>query len=230
MRREEFFIKISHLNIRSLKNKVQEVKQITATVKPHLFGLSECELKNNTETFDINKLKVPGYKLELPKSWEAHGYARVVVYVKNGLIYERVHELEDDHVQSIWIKTGFKNTKPFYVANIYREHSSELGNSVAAQHQKLQLLINQFEAAIEHQISSDQNEIHILGDINLDSLKWHLDDYNLKPLARMIINFCNVKFIRLIRTIHNSIINKLLNWIIFLTFIISRIDNCFRFF
>ena len=100
--------------------------------------------------------------------------------------------------------------KPFYVAYIYREHSSELGNSIAAQRQKLQLLINQFEAAIEHQISGDQNEIHILGDINLDSLKWHLDNYNLKQLARMIINFCNVEnFTQLITKITRTQYNRI---------------------
>ena len=56
----------------------------------------------------MDKLKVPGYKLLLPQSWDKHGYARVAVYVKKSFDYVRVGELEDDHLQTIWIKGGFK--------------------------------------------------------------------------------------------------------------------------
>ena len=48
-----------HLNIRSLKNKVCEVKKIVKEHNPHLLGLSEVEL--NKETIDIKSLEIPGY-------------------------------------------------------------------------------------------------------------------------------------------------------------------------
>ena len=35
-------VKAYHLNIRSLQNKVWEVKKITTEIKPHILGLSEC--------------------------------------------------------------------------------------------------------------------------------------------------------------------------------------------
>ena len=44
-------IKSVHLNIRSLKNKLPEVKNIIQHEKPHIFGLSECEVRK-TKTFD----------------------------------------------------------------------------------------------------------------------------------------------------------------------------------
>ena len=74
-------IKNIHLNIRSLSNKVVEVKNIILEQRPHIFGISECELRNHAG-FDVDKLKVPGYTILFPKSWSQHGFARVVIYVK----------------------------------------------------------------------------------------------------------------------------------------------------
>ena len=75
-------VKVYHLNIRSLFNKVMEVKKITCDLKPHMLGLSEVELSKNLAGFNLDKLKVPGYQLLLYKSWELHGYARIAVYVR----------------------------------------------------------------------------------------------------------------------------------------------------
>ena len=72
-------IRAFHLNIRSLLNKVCEVKRIVKETNPHILGLSECELKKNSPNLKIEKLKVPGYQIVFPKSWELYGYARVVV-------------------------------------------------------------------------------------------------------------------------------------------------------
>ena len=56
-------IKNTHLNIRSLANKVTDIKQIISDQKPHIFGLSECELKKVNGWFDEGRLKVPGYDI-----------------------------------------------------------------------------------------------------------------------------------------------------------------------
>ena len=44
-------VKSFHLNIRSLQNKVSDVKRVVTQVKPHFFGCSECELKKS-DNFD----------------------------------------------------------------------------------------------------------------------------------------------------------------------------------
>ena len=69
-----------HLNIRSLKNKMHEIKNVVKEFGPHMLGLSECELYKRDIKND-NLLKVPGYDIMFPKSWNENGYARVVVYV-----------------------------------------------------------------------------------------------------------------------------------------------------
>ena len=162
-------VKAYHLNIRSLQNKVGEIKKITKEIKMHLIGLSECELKKNNNIDQLEKLKVPGYKLLLHKSWDLHGYARVVVYVKNSLDYQRVEDLEDEHLQTIWIKCGFKNSKHGYYCNGYREHKSNIGGSICNQKQKLDTFINRWEKVLTHGNPEEPNDIFVLCDMNLDS-------------------------------------------------------------
>ena len=134
-----------HLNIRSLRNKVSEVKNVIKQHNPFIMGISECELKR--DSVDEKVLKIPGYDILYPKSWNEHGYARVVVYIKKTFKYEQVHELEDDHIQSVWIKGGQINSKIIYFCHAYREHLSTLG--AAAQQGYMSTFLSQWEAATQ---------------------------------------------------------------------------------
>ena len=120
-----------HINIRSLFNKINEVKNIIKQEKPHVLGISEAELIKSYHQKE--SLKIPGYDILLPKSWEDRGKARVVVYVKRGVHYEQIYDLEDIEVQSIWLKAGFKNCKAAYYCHMHREHTNTVGSSLAAQ-------------------------------------------------------------------------------------------------
>ena len=128
-----------HFNIRHLKYKVGEIKNIIKEEKPNILGLSECELKK--ENVDMNSLKVPGYDILLPKSWDLHGFARVVIYIKKTFNYQQIHDLEDSVVQTIWVKGGFKNGKQIYFCHGYREHSSMMGDSLNSQSNYLQIML-----------------------------------------------------------------------------------------
>ena len=97
-----------HLNIRSLKNKLHEVKNLIKEHGPQILGLSECELLR--ANFDEHYLKIPGYDVLFPSSWWSSGRARVLVYVKKSLKYRQITELQDDEIQSIWI-----HRKKYYV-------------------------------------------------------------------------------------------------------------------
>ena len=101
-----------HINIRSFFNKVGEVKSLVAREKPHILGVSECEL--NIDRHNLELLKVSGYKIILPKSWHVVGIARVIVYVKNTFEFQQVKDLEDDAIQTIWLKASFRNSKKVF--------------------------------------------------------------------------------------------------------------------
>ena len=57
-----------HFNIRKIKYKVSEIKNIIKHENPDIFGLSECDLKR--EGFDTNNLKIPGYEVFISKILE----------------------------------------------------------------------------------------------------------------------------------------------------------------
>ena len=173
-----------HLNIRSLKNKVHEIKNIIERDSPQVFGLSEVELtKENTDT---SKLKIQGYDLIFPKSWDIYGEARVVVYVKKTFKYERLHQLEDNSIQSIWIRGKQKYSKNILFCHFYREHLST--QSTNFQNSYFDTFLSQWEAALEYENVTEDNEVHICGDMNLDSLngKWLEPTYKLVSLSRLI--------------------------------------------
>ena len=182
-----------HLNIRSLTNKVLEVKNLVKQHSPNILGLSECELRKVDNQYDESRLKIPGYTALFPKSWAVHGYARVIVYVKKNFVHEQLHDLEDNNLQSIWLRGGFKNGKNMYFCHAYREHTSSLGNSLHSQRTNLELFLAQWEAATEHSNPSQPNETHVCCDMNLDSLdnRWLSSDYHLVSLARLVQSTCN---------------------------------------
>ena len=202
-----------HLNIRSLRNKVSEVKNIISAEKPTILGLSECELKK--ENIDADKLRVPGYEILFPKSWEMHGFARIVVYVKRTFQYSQIHDLEDSLVQSIWVKGSFKNSRSLYLCHAYREHASKLGDSINNQKEYLNKFLVQWESATEHNAATEPNEVHVCGDMNLDYMpsKWLKPQYRLFSLTKLVQNICNsYNFSQLVttptRTMFNSVTNE----------------------
>ena len=207
-------VKVYHLNIRSLYNKVEEVKKITCDLKPHILGLSEVELNKNIDGFSLNKLKVPGYRLLLPKSWVHHDYARVAVYVKNNFDFVRVLDLEDDHLQTIWLKGGFKNSKHGFYCHLYREHSSNIGGSINAQRLKLDLLLSQWEKAVDFGNPNGVNDLFICGDMNLDCLNnnWLNPHYHLYSLSQLVQRSCNLfNICQIVKGITRSQFNSVRN-------------------
>ena len=208
-------VKNFHINIRSLMNKVSEVKNILKEHQPHVLGISECELNKFSVNFEESKLKVPGYNLVFPRSWSTHGHARVVTYVKKTLQYEQLHDLQNSDVQSIWLRAGFHNSKKLYICHAYREHLSNMGGTLRQQRVMLERFLIQWgEALIYGSPNHEENEVHISGDINLDALnnRWLDPSYPLITLSNQIQSTCNsLGFSQLVtvptRSQHNSVNN-----------------------
>ena len=182
-----------HVNIRSLGNKVFEVKNIVKEHNPHIIGVSECELRKIAGVYDETRLKVPGYRTIFPKSWEIHGFARIIVYVRNSFKCQQLGDLEHDLFQSIWIKGGTKHGKQMLFGHAYREHTSTIGNSIKAQRENLKVFLAQWEAALHFGNSNEPTEVHIAGDMNLDCWKdrWLSANYNLRTLSKLVLEMCN---------------------------------------
>ena len=100
------------------------------------------------------------------------------------------HELEDDLVQSIWLKGGFKNAKQIYFCHGYREHQSSMGKTINAQRAYLDRFVLQWEAATMHGNPAEPNEVHISGDMNIDihGGRWLDADYALLSLSKLVLS------------------------------------------
>ena len=120
------------------------------------------------------------------------GYARVLVYVKKTFKYQQVSELEDDKVQSVWLRGAHQNCRDIFFCHGYREHLSSEGH--AAQHDYLTTFLSQWEAATSHGGRIDPNEVHICGDMNIDMFqgRWLKANYPLLPLSTLVKNACNI--------------------------------------
>ena len=77
-----------------------------------------------------------------------YGFARVLVYVRKTFKYSQVQDLQDDKVQSIWVKVGYRNSKDIYFCHAYREHLSR--ETSGAQQNYVQTFLNQWETAVYH--------------------------------------------------------------------------------
>ena len=134
------------------------------------------------------------------------------MYVKKTFKYQQIAELQDDCVQSVWIKGGQQKSKNIFFCHGYREHLS--GQGIVAQQNYLNTFLGQWEAATQYGGSSEPNETHVCGDMNVDVFqgRWLKPDYHLLSLSRLIKSACDVSdFHQLVQDItrvqYNSVSN-----------------------
>ena len=157
------------------QNKHPEIENIIEGHQPHILGLSEANLRKNV---DPRLVQHEGYTLHTAPTIDnpALEISRVVVYTHSSLVVKRRSDLEDSSLSAIWLEVGMPRKRKILVANIYREwqhmgqgHENQSG-SIAAQLERWCLFLDKWETAL-----SEGKEVLVLGDINLDFLKWNKD-------------------------------------------------------
>ena len=187
-------IKIVHWNKGSsyLENKKHEIEPIIQKYHPHIFGLSEANLFNH---HDISKVQFPEYNLHTcpTLSNPQLKVSRVVVYIHTSLVVKPRPDLMNNKISAIWLEVGLPNTKKILVCNLYREwgylrQQDKLSHSLSEQLERWKLFIEQWEKAI-----SEDKEVIVTGDVNINSLKWMKDDlpstdstYKLRALTELL--------------------------------------------
>ena len=81
--------------------------------------------------------------------------------------YEHLLELEDDLVQSIWLRGNLNNSKKVYYCHAYREHHNT--HPLEFQRDYLGKLLAQWEAATEYNFPTEPNEVDVSLDMNIDT-------------------------------------------------------------
>ena len=106
--------------------KLTEIQQFIESKQPHCFGIVESDLfSNNSQTnrkkystAEIEeKLKIDGYRIELPSTWYDHGQAQMICYVSDEIKYTKIN-LNDgnNHIPSITLLTLFSTDLIFRIS------------------------------------------------------------------------------------------------------------------
>ena len=141
-------LKIIHLNIRSLKLKIDLLRPWVEQHKPNVITLSETWLNNKISN---NEIKLTNYVIYRTDRGTRGG--GVVTYVSADLASELIElTVKPVNFESIFVKVTLHENKYITIGNIYRPPSSpaESFNSIAA-------TINSI---------NDKNEFLVLGDFN----------------------------------------------------------------
>ena len=114
-------IKVSHLNIRSLRNKIHDLEILLKDYPYELISLTETWLD---EFICNNMITVNGYNLER-KDRAEHG-GGVCCYIRSNIPYIRRYDLEDDELELLWIEIKPRNETSFFVGTVYRQPSGSI--------------------------------------------------------------------------------------------------------
>ena len=167
-------IRMGHINLGSgnLVNKMTNIESIIGGYKPHILGISETCFK---KTHDKTDIEIEEYTPHLSKTLEngTLNVSRIAVFTHKDLIVKERQDLMNDYFSSIWLEVGLPRTRKILVCNLYREwqyldQESNVSLATTAQLRRWLSFMEQWEAAIQNNM-----EIHVMGDINLDFLKWN---------------------------------------------------------
>ena len=111
---------------------VVDIKRFVEKNRPHIFGIiesnlhsvqSRCEWKRKVTQKEIeDKLKIDGYNIELPDTWDAYGQARIIVYVSEDLNYKRKFmDPNFKDLPNVTLEIGLGREKKSLVNVFYRE-------------------------------------------------------------------------------------------------------------
>ena len=177
--------------------KLNEIKQFIEAKKPHCFAVIESDFYgHNSEINRLNKyttneiremLKIDGYKIEFPKTWDTHGQARLICYVSEDIKYKRKYFNQDhDHIPSISLEIGLGKATKTVVHYYYREWKNGVTGESDATNQLSDLKnhIKQWE-----ELANTGRNFVSLGDANLCALSWNDHNFKYKELANEIHNF-----------------------------------------
>ena len=166
-------LKILHWNAgsRHLKNKTHELQHLIDSRKPDVFLVSEANVFSSDQAHEI---VIPGFNMIRTKAWSTLGHCRLVALVRNGLQMEIVDNWMDEHISSIWFRVASRGIKTLHIGAIYRVHSildqPEVTDSEQQQTNRWRLFIEQWQKA------GRQADCIVVGDTNLDHLKWACPD------------------------------------------------------
>lgn len=114
---------VGHLNTYFLQNKIPDLCVLLNQPTPfHVFGVTESRLNAN---IDNNAISIAGFSI-IRRDPAFPGHTGIAVYVHSSItdITRRRHDIESEHVESVWVEVKANKSAPLLVGYIYRNPSS----------------------------------------------------------------------------------------------------------
>ncbi len=175
-------LKVAHLNVRSIINKIDEIRMLMSRNKLDVLTLSETWLDSSIDDFEIN---VHGYTIH--RSDRNRNGGGVAIYVTNQLNHINISDqICSGKVETCWVDLILPHSKNIRVCSTYRPPNvgSEYFNH----------MVDEYEKAINNDIDAV-----ILGDFNInyaydDSLHNNPIHYveSLLSLTQLVTDFTRV--------------------------------------
>ena len=153
--------KMGHLNVQGIQNKIEQIGLLlnSSGNDIHLFRLSESKLNDShtSNFFNIKNFQLFRKDRVISAVRPEQG-GGIIVYVKDGIKYERRLDLECENIECIWLEIFSKNSKSFLIGSMYRHPNETV--------QWNEIFDNQFD-----KILACEKEIYLMGDFNRDLLQ-----------------------------------------------------------
>ena len=135
----------------------------------------------------------------LTPNTELHmGYSRLVLLAREGVQLSLMNDCMADNIPAIWVKLASKGTKSLMIGGIYREFHHIL-QPAPNNTDNWDAQISRWKTTVAGWKRTSRNsKCIILGDLNIDYLRWSDRDYRLKRLAQIVkdeletIGFCQL--------------------------------------
>ena len=150
MRIHGIFLKIKAFTINSLLDKIDQLRSIAEKNKPAIIGITESKIDN---TVTDTEIKIQGYT-PIRNDRTRHG-GGVVVYIKEGIGFNR-RDFSNEF-ENIFVDILLPKTKKILIGIIYNPFKPDF--------------LDKFSAAISKSDNFDNQEVYILGDLNINL--WH---------------------------------------------------------
>ena len=165
-------------------------------MNPDILFIAEARLNINDPEYQT---RIEGYNLYSSKTLEKHGYSRLVMIVKTEINVTILEDLMGPDSASIWITLKRRGQKKVNLGGIYREHrlllqKDDSSSSPAAQTRRWDEITDKWCKA------GKKSQCFLLGDLNLDHLKWSNPEAHHTEIVSMVKNKLEVTgFIQLIQ-------------------------------
>lgn len=143
-------LKMAHLNICSIRNKLDEVENIILSNNFHILAVSETHLDS---TFDDTSLMIEGFNI-YRKDRDAYG-GRDCIYVQRHLPVRIRYDLMQSDIEALWLQVHLKHLKPILIGCGY--------SPPGANYEYLDKMCETLDSAC-----STNLELYFMADMNID--------------------------------------------------------------